>query len=171
MEPIKKILIDTNAYSSFMADNQLILDYIVDSEIIYLSSIVIGELFAGFFGGKKVTENRHDLKNFIGKSGVQIFDVTIETAEIFGEVKNELRKKGKMIPINDIWVAAQTIETGSKLITFDSHFDNISGLRIWEEIVKKYNKCLKRIRFLSHFLHNFRARNAPTWLRQDKRTA
>ncbi len=134
---MKKILIDTNAYSSFMAGNQLIFDCIVESGIIYLSSIVIGELFAGFFGGNKIAKNRHDLKVFISKSGVQIVDVTIETAEIFGEIKNELSKKGKMIPVNDIWIAAQTIETGSKLITFDGHFNNISGLRIWEEIVKK----------------------------------
>ena len=42
-----------------------------------------------------------------------------------------------MIPVNDIWIAAQTIETGSQLITFDGHFKNISGLRIWDEIVKK----------------------------------
>ena len=115
----------------------MIFDRIVESCIIYLSSIVIGELFAVFFGGNKITKNRHDLNNFISKSGVQIIDVTIETAEIFGEIKNELSKKGKMIPVNDIWIAAQTIETGSKLLTFDCHFNNISGLRIWEEIVKK----------------------------------
>ena len=134
---MKKILIDTNAYSSFMAGNKIILDYIIDSEITYFSTIVIGELFAGFFGGVKVSENRIDLKNFISKPGVQIIDVTIETSEIFGEIKNELSKKGKMIPINDIWIAAHSIETGSKLLTFDGHFSNISGLRIWEEIVKK----------------------------------
>ena len=120
-----------------MAGNHIILDYIIDSEITYLSTIVIGELFAGFFGGTKVSENRIDLKNFISKPGVQIIDITIETSEIFGEIKNELSKKGKMIPINDIWIAAHSIETGSKLLTFDGHFSNISGLRIWEEIVKK----------------------------------
>lgn len=98
---------------------------------------MIGELFAGFFGGNKIAQNRHDLKSFMSKSGVQIVDVTVETAEIFGEIKNELSKKGKMIPVNDIWIAAQTIETGSQLITFDGHFKNISGLRIWDEIVKK----------------------------------
>ncbi|GHV86644.1 hypothetical protein AGMMS50230_22520 [Spirochaetia bacterium] len=32
--------------------------------------------------------------------------------------------------INDIWIAAQTIETGSKLVTPDTHFKNIGGLRV-----------------------------------------
>jgi tRNA(fMet)-specific endonuclease VapC len=39
-----------------------------------------------------------------------------------------------MIPINDIWIAAHTVETGSKLITYDPHFRHIPGLRIWEEL-------------------------------------
>lgn len=128
-----KILLDTNAYSEFMSGNKLVFDYIIEAEIIYLSTIMIGELFAGFQGGKKYTQNKEDFKKFISKDGIKILNVTIETSEIFGEIKAELSKKGKMIPLNDIWIAAHTIETGSKLITYDSHFKQINGLRIWEE--------------------------------------
>jgi len=78
--------------------------------------------------------NVEELKRFLSKDGIRIIDVTIETAEIFGEIKNELRKKGKMIPSNDIWIAAHAIETGSKVITYDSHFRSISGLRIGDEL-------------------------------------
>jgi tRNA(fMet)-specific endonuclease VapC len=126
-----KILLDTNAYSGFMSGNQLVFDYIVESEIVYISTIMLGELFAGFQGGKKYSKNKEDLKTFLNKDGVKILDVTIETSEIFGEIKALLSKKGKMIPLNDIWIAAHAIETGSKIITFDSHFKSIDGLRIW----------------------------------------
>lgn len=129
-----KILLDTNAYSGFMAGNQNVFDYIVEAEIVYVSTIMIGELFAGFRGGKKYTENVEELKRFLSKDGIHVIDVTIETAEIFGEIKTELREKGKMIPLNDIWIAAHAIETGSKLVTYDVHFKSISGLRIWEEL-------------------------------------
>ena len=129
-----KILLDTNAYSSFMAGDQIVLDYLVESEVVYVSAIMLGELFAGFRGGKKYTSNVEELKRFLSKDGIRIIDVTIETAEIFGEIKNELRKKGKMIPSSDIWIAAHAIETGSKVITYDSHFRSISGLRIWDEL-------------------------------------
>lgn len=131
---MSKILLDTNAYSEFMSGNKLVFDYIIEAEEVYLSTVMIGELFAGFYGGKKFTENKDDFKSFINKDGVKILNVTVETAEIFGEIKNELCKKGKMIPLNDIWIAAHTIETGSKIITFDSHFKQISKLRIWEEL-------------------------------------
>jgi tRNA(fMet)-specific endonuclease VapC len=129
-----KILLDTNAYSGFMNGNQVVLDYIIESEITYISTIMLGELFAGFHGGKKYLSNVEDLKIFLQKDGIKIIDVTIETSEIFGEIKAELSKKGKMIPLNDIWIASHAMETGAKLLTYDLHFKNISGLRVWEEL-------------------------------------
>lgn len=131
---MKKILLDTNAYSGFMSGDQLVFECIVESEIIYMSTIMIGELFAGFHGGSKFSKNKRELKTFISKEGVNIIDVSIETSEIFGEIKSELSRKGRMIPLNDIWIAAHAIETGSKLVTHDAHFKNISGLRLWDEL-------------------------------------
>ena len=127
-----KILLDTNAYSGFMNGDQLVLESIVDAETVYLSTIMIGELFAGFIGGNKYAANVDELKSFMNKEGVSILDVTIETSEIFGEIKAELSKKGKMIPLNDIWIAAHALETGSKLVTYDTHFRDITGLRLWD---------------------------------------
>lgn len=129
-----KILLDTNAYSEFMSGNKLVFDCIIEAEEVFLSTIMIGELFAGFHGGKRYTKNKEELKAFIDKDGIKIINVSIETSEIFGEIKSELSKKGKMIPLNDIWIAAHTIETGSKLITYDSHFKQVKGLRIWDEL-------------------------------------
>lgn len=131
---MKKILLDTNAYSGFMSGDQLVFECIVESEIIYMSTIMIGELFAGFHGGSKFSKNKKELKTFLNKEGVRIIDVSIETSEIFGEIKSELSRKGRMIPLNDIWIAAHAIETGSKLVTHDAHFKNISGLRLWDEL-------------------------------------
>lgn len=129
-----KIILDTNAYSGFMAGDRQVFDYIIESRDIFFSTIVIGELFAGFYGGTRFQENRHELKQFLSKPGVKVIDVSLETAEIFGEIKNTLRANGKKIPVNDIWIAAHAIETGSKLITFDTHFRQIAGLRVWEQI-------------------------------------
>jgi tRNA(fMet)-specific endonuclease VapC len=129
-----KISLDTNAYSGFMNGNPIILDYIIEAEIVYVSTVMLGELFAGFRGGRKYSANIEELKLFLLKDGIRTIDVTIETSEIFGEIKAELSKKGKMIPINDIWIAAHTIETGSKLLTYDANFKNITRLRVWDEL-------------------------------------
>jgi tRNA(fMet)-specific endonuclease VapC len=54
-------------------------------------------------------------------------EVTI-TADRFGRVAAQLRKAGKPIPSNDIWIAAQALETGADLATFDQHFATVPGL-------------------------------------------
>lgn len=51
---MNKVLIDTNAYSGFMAGEKRIFDYIIDSETIYISTIMLGELYAGFRGAKNI---------------------------------------------------------------------------------------------------------------------
>ncbi|HAP55139.1 MAG: type II toxin-antitoxin system VapC family toxin [Treponema sp.] len=126
-----KIILDTNAYSAFMGGDKKVFDYIVESEVVYISTIVIGELFAGFYRGERLTQHREELRAFLDKDGVEVIDVSIETAEIFGEIKASLSKEGKMIPLNDIWIAAHSVETGAKLISYDTHFKSICGLRIW----------------------------------------
>jgi len=35
------------------------------------------------------------------------------------------------VTLNDVWIAAHAIETGSVLATFDAHFEKIAGLRLW----------------------------------------
>jgi tRNA(fMet)-specific endonuclease VapC len=39
-----------------------------------------------------------------------------------------LRKQGAPLPTNDIWIAAVALETGSRLVAYDDHFDCIPGL-------------------------------------------
>jgi tRNA(fMet)-specific endonuclease VapC len=131
---MKKIILDTNAYSAFLSGNEDVFSSIKDSEIIYISAIVIGELFAGFYGGNKFKKNKEILNAFISKPSVQILSVGFETAEVFGEIKSELKRKGTPIPVNDLWLAANAIEYGAKLITFDKHFLDIPGLRLWQEL-------------------------------------
>ncbi len=131
---MKKILLDTNAYSAFMAGDTRVFDYMIEAEAIYISTVMVGELFAGFHGGQKFNQNKDELQRFLSKESIHVIDVTMETAEIFGEIKSTLAKKGTMIPLNDIWIAAHAIETGSKLITYDEHFKHVNGLRIWEEL-------------------------------------
>ena len=48
---MRRILIDTNAYSRFMAGDQSVLNELSQADQIYLSVFVLGELFTGFKGG------------------------------------------------------------------------------------------------------------------------
>lgn len=45
-----------------------------------------------------------------------------------GELKNELRRKGRPIPENDIWIAATALQHGLTLVTRDSDFEHVEGI-------------------------------------------
>ncbi len=128
---MKKILLDTNCYTAYLAGDERVLSALAEAELVYMSIFVLGELFAGFRGGSRMQQNRDYLKRFIAKNTVTILDATMETSEIFGDLKDKLKKSGTPLPINDVWIAAHALETGSILITYDAHFQHIVGLRRW----------------------------------------
>lgn len=129
---MKSIILDTNAYSAILRNKgESVLDAIDGVENLFFSVVVIGELYAGFRDGSLFHKNVKTLKEFLSDSIVSVADVSEETAEIFGEIKSVLKKQGTPFPLNDIWIAAQCVELGAVLVTFDKHFSNIAGLRIW----------------------------------------
>jgi predicted nucleic acid-binding protein len=50
-------------------------------------------------------------------------------------IKSSLKKAGQPLPLNDVWIAAHALETGSVLVTYDSHFSDVPGLRTWEGLL------------------------------------
>ena len=130
---MNRILLDTNAYTAFLTGDERVLNALTEAETAFLSAIVIGELYAGFCGGNRLKENKALLARFLQKSNVRVLDVTAETGEVFGQIKNALQKAGTPIPLNDVWLAAQAMETGSVIVSFDAHFDHVSGLRRWTQ--------------------------------------
>ena len=130
---MNRILLDTNAYTAFLTGDERVLSALTEAETAFLSAIVIGELYAGFCGGNRLKENKSLLARFLQKSNVRVLDVTAETGEVFGQIKNALQKAGTPIPLNDVWLAAQAMETGSVIVSFDAHFDQVSGLRRWTQ--------------------------------------
>ena len=131
---MKKILLDTSAYAAFLSGDEQSLAALAETEIVYMSVIVLGELYAGFRGGNRQKENEEILMRFLQKPTVHVLDATSETAEVFGQIKHALNSAGTPIPINDIWIASQAMETGAVVVTYDAHFKRIQGLRVWEAV-------------------------------------
>ncbi|MBN1999599.1 type II toxin-antitoxin system VapC family toxin [candidate division KSB1 bacterium] len=126
-----KILLDTNAYGKLLTGDVRVLNELAKADTVYMSVIVLGELYAGFKGGGKEIENRKKLEIFLNKPTVNQLNATQNTAEAFGHIKNEMKRAGTPLPINDVWIAAHVFETGSILITYDRHFLKIKSIRIW----------------------------------------
>lgn len=130
---MKKVILDTNAYTNFFKNYPKLEEFIEKADKIYMSPIVYGELIEGFRQGSRESINRQNLDEFLAETNVDLMEVTRETAEIYAQIRIDLRKKGLPIPVNDVWIAAQAMEMGAVLVTYDKHLEEIPGLRIWGE--------------------------------------
>ena len=124
------ICIDTNAYSAFKRGNPSVVTLFEIATTIIIPTVIIGELHAGFYIGSQTRRNITELQDFLDQNGMELKAPDYDIAERYGIIVSDLRKKGTPIPTNDIWIAATALETGSRLITYDNHFDLIPGLII-----------------------------------------
>ena len=131
---MKKILLDTNAYTRYLAGDEEVLTALANAETVYMSVFVLGELCAGFRGGNREVQNKQLLERFLIKPDVEVLNATEVTAEIYGEIKDSLKNAGTPLPINDVWIASHARETGSVIISYDGHFKKVPGLRIWDQL-------------------------------------
>ena len=127
------VALDTNAYSDWRrggkwAGNLAMADRVV------VPSVVLGELEFGFLNGTRRDENRRKLMEFLRHPHVEVAAVDHRTAEIYAELLFFLRSKGKPIPTNDIWIAAQARQSGGELAARDGHFAELPMLRLAAEI-------------------------------------
>ncbi len=134
---MKRVLIDTNAYTALLSGKEAVLDALASADVVLMSAVVLGELHAGFKGGRRERTNLKTLGDFLRRPAVRTLDVTSATAEVFGVVKHTLRVAGTPIPINDVWIAAHAIESGAWLVSYDRHFTHVPGLLLWDEATKR----------------------------------
>lgn len=123
-----RVLLDTNAYSALFRGHPEVSRIVRRSEEVLISPVVAGELLFGFRNGARYEANRRELDAFLDSPFVRILELTLVTADRFGRISADLRKKGQPIPTNDLWIAAQAMETGADLLSFDQHFAEIDGL-------------------------------------------
>lgn len=128
------MLLDTNAFTALFRGDDAVLETISRADGVYASVVAIGELEAGFRGGARYARNIDILERFLAKPTVETLAVSRETSDCFGRIKDALRRKGTPVPTNDLWMAAQCMETGAVLVTYDRHFSVIDGLRLWRSV-------------------------------------
>ena len=125
---MKNLLIDTNIYTYALNGNADVIKVLQRAPKISICSISIGELLSGFKAGSEENTNREELNEFLDSPRVQLHTIDEDTAEFYAEVLNGLKKKGKPIPTNDIWIASIALQHGLKLYTNDQHFKYVPGL-------------------------------------------
>jgi tRNA(fMet)-specific endonuclease VapC len=92
--------------------------------------ISLGELIFGALKSSRPNENRENLRERLLE--FRLIAPDRSTAEIYGEVSLKLRRKGRPIPDNDIWIASIALQHDLSFLTRDSHFREVDGLNLLE---------------------------------------
>jgi len=119
---LSSLILDTSAYSAFKRGHSDAVALLRKTPEILVPIIVLGELWSGFEFGRKRKANRQELDAFLGSPRVSIVQVTLETAERYAVIYSFLRRNGRPIPTNDLWIAAMTMAHGAILLTANAHF-------------------------------------------------
>lgn len=119
---------DTNIFIASMNEEEAILQRFDAIGSVYLACIALGELYYGARNSGRVEENSAKVEGFVNKHTVLNCDS--DTAALFGVIKKQLKDKGKMIPVHDIWIAALAMQYDLTVVTRDKHFDHVEGIKL-----------------------------------------
>lgn len=122
------ICLDTNAYGKFVSGNPAVCALLENAEEVVVPSAVVAESYDGFANGSKFQRNVAAFEAFLAQPGIRVLPADKRIAIRWGLMRTALRRKGRPIPVNDIWIAATAFETGATLLSYDHHFDAIEGL-------------------------------------------
>ncbi len=123
-----RLALDTSAYSRFRAGDERVHDLLATAETVIVPAIVLGELHGAFEFGARARVNRLTLAEFLAEPFVTVAPVDTEVARRYGKIYASLRRAGRPIAVNDMWVAACAMAAGACLLTFDRDFSHETGL-------------------------------------------
>ncbi len=121
-------LLDTNTVIRLFGHDQAVERQFDADPRVLLPIFVLGELYYGALKSSLVDENCRRIDDFLGD--VKILYTNLGTAYTFGTIKTELERKGRMIPQNDLWIAALARQHDLTLVSGDRHFAKVDSLRL-----------------------------------------
>lgn len=122
---MKRVLLDTSAYSALIRGHAGVQQALGEADEVALSVVVLGELRAGFLGGVRASSNEEVLRRFLEEPRVEVLDVDEETASRYAVIRDDLRRRGTPVSVNDIWIAASASQHGLRVLTTDRDFRQI----------------------------------------------
>lgn len=121
------MILDTNALSAAADDDPAVVAILAGVEQVAIPVIVLGE----YRHGIAESRNRASYENWL--TGLlrdcMVLDVNEPTTHCYAEITLELKRKGKPIPTNDIWIAALCRQHRLPLLSRDRHFDLVARTR------------------------------------------
>ena len=121
------MILDTNALSAAADRDPAALEVVARAERLAVPVIVLGEYRLGIAQSRRRTDYENWLREWMGT--VTVLDIDEETTHHYAAIGWELKRSGKPIPVNDLWIAALCRQHSLPLLSRDRHFDAVKGLK------------------------------------------
>ena len=121
------MILDTNALSAFAEGEPEAVDRVAEARIPVLPVIVLGEYRYGISQSRRKAEYSRWLAALLPQCRVMGLDE--ESSLHYAAIRLELKRTGTPIPANDAWIAALCRQHGLPLLSRDTHFDAVKGIR------------------------------------------
>jgi tRNA(fMet)-specific endonuclease VapC len=121
-----EIALDTSVAIRFLNGDKALTEKVLEIPEMVLPIVVVGELLFGAENSTRPSLNLPRYLEFI--SACVLTPLGTETATTYAQTRLALKCKGRPIPMNDVWIAAQCLEHGWVLVTDDTDFEYVNGL-------------------------------------------
>jgi predicted nucleic acid-binding protein len=121
------LILDTNALSAVADGDASAMDLVAGADHVAVPVIVLGEYRLGIAQSRHRASYESWLRQWI--AAVTVLDIDDGTTRSYSTIGLELKRNGKPIPTNDLWIAALSLQHSLPLVSRDKHFDLVAGLR------------------------------------------
>jgi tRNA(fMet)-specific endonuclease VapC len=118
--------LDTNAVSALFEGDEALASLLSADDRHALPALVVGEYRYGLLRSRHRKRLEALLDDLLRESELLVVDD--ETARRYAEVREALRKRGRPLPENDVWIAALALQHHLDLVSQDGDFDAVAGL-------------------------------------------
>ncbi len=120
------VALDTNQAINVLNDVPAVVAWLNTFDRLYLPATVVGELLYGALNSAKSAENLSKIDALVATC--LVLDTTVRTGGTYAQLRLALKKKGRPVPENDLWIAAACVEHQLPLATDDDHFSAVALL-------------------------------------------
>jgi tRNA(fMet)-specific endonuclease VapC len=121
------MILDTNALSAAADDDPAIIAILGRAEQVAIPVIVLGEYRYGIAQSRRRAAYENWLAGLLHDCFV--LDINEPTTHHYAEIVLELKRIGRPIPTNDLWIAALCRRHSLPLLSRDRHFDLVAGTK------------------------------------------
>lgn len=121
------MILDTNALSAWAEGRAAVETPLRTADQLVVPSVVLGEYYFGIRQSRYRSRYEDWLARYLPLT--EIATVTSATADLYADIRLELKRRGAPIPPNDVWIASLARQHRLAVLSNDGHFDIVDGVR------------------------------------------